>query len=97
MILYKKLAKWRNGVEMVEKSLLNTSPRHMPTGTKTFKKVIYHVKSDLPDGYWARVPNLMFMSRTGSFLTFKRLIFIFDHFTHLWRKFLSCLHFLIIG
>ena len=80
MILNKKLAKWRNGVEMVEKSLLNTSPRHMPTGTKTFKKVIYHVKSDLPDGYWARVPNLMFLSRTGSFLMFKRLIFIFDHF-----------------
>ena len=29
---------------MVEKNLPNTSPRHMPPGTKNFKKVIYHIK-----------------------------------------------------
>ena len=30
----------------------------------------------------AWVPNLMFLSRFGSFLLFEWLIIIFDHFTH---------------
>ena len=44
----------------------------------------FSVKSKL---YSAWVPNLMFLSRTGSFLIFKQLIFIFDHFTLLCREF----------
>ena len=36
--------------------------------------------------------NLMFLSRTGSFLIFGGwLIFIFDHFTHSGHEFDSCL------
>ena len=35
----------------------------------------------------AWVPNLMFLSRTGSYLIFVWLIFNFDIFTHLWREF----------
>ena len=54
----------------------------MPTGTKTFKKVIYHVKSDLPDGYRATFDRQFYLIRTVSILMNVKKVYMIENVAH---------------